>query len=231
MPPSASATQDTAPEPAWEVVAHIWSFYDVPQEGLANFEGKPHVFFEVEENYLPDPEDPEEFIREAVYALHPAPEALAASLREKNEIFERWHQAWVATKGQRTDHPALPQDRERYEALKANIDPQLEALRKTKAARYQVGNFAGNRRAVAPGGSRWASFEVKWTNERSEPASNLEASAPSTADAVKSVLTGGHATIAEAFASDKETLDAIAVEHGDPIAKNDGVMAGPLRQG
>lgn len=167
MPPTDRAQHDTAPEPAWEVVAHIWSFYDVAQEGLAHFEGKPHVFFGVEENYRPDPEDPDEFIRETVYALHPASEALVASLREKNDIFERWHRAWSASQGQRADHPALPEDRERYEALKADIDPQLEALRKTKATRYQVGNFAGNRRPVAPGGSRWTSFEVQWTNERS----------------------------------------------------------------
>ena len=73
----------------WELVPIVWDYYDIPLGGLAHLNGVPHLFDFLDDERVPDPEDPEEFLTEDIYALYPVPEDLVALLVEKSDIFER----------------------------------------------------------------------------------------------------------------------------------------------
>jgi hypothetical protein len=149
--------------PAWDTVHHISNYYDGPLEGLANLNGAPHVFFLHDEIFrqVGTLEDPDVEV-DRIYALHAVSDEMARGLMEKQAIFERWHQAWSQDRSLMEHHPALPADRERHDALRAELAPQLDSLRRTKTTQVLLGEFHSNRRPVAPGCSRWGSYEVKW---------------------------------------------------------------------
>ena len=163
---SSSANPDTP----WEAAHFVWDYYDFPQAGLADFQGTPHVFFSWDEIYHPDPEDPEDVIREALYKIHPAPPELVAMLEEQQAIFERWHVAYRNDKEAMGHHPALPEDRARYDALKAQTDAQLKGLREA-ATLIQQGDFVRGHRPKQPGQSDWGTFGVRWSDPSPAPES------------------------------------------------------------
>lgn len=154
--------KDQLSSSAWEVVHHVSNFYDFPLEGLADLNGAPHAFFVHDELVVPSEEDPDEKEIQVIYALYPVSAELASALSEKHDIFERWHQAWSQDQGIMKHHPALPQDRSRYDELKVGLSAQLDAVKLSVAPLVRAGRFASNRRDVAPGASRWRSFEVQW---------------------------------------------------------------------
>lgn len=167
----------TSAAPAWEIVHFISNNYDGPLEGLADVDGVPHAFFLHDEivrqvpiepaiapgsEVDPDLEDEVDYEVERIFALHPVSKELAAALMEQHEIFERWHRAYAADRSLQNQHPALPVDRARYQDLKDQTSSQLEAMRAATPPALKMGNFEAGRRPVAPGSSRWQSFEVRW---------------------------------------------------------------------
>jgi hypothetical protein len=164
-----TANDHTNEEPVWDVVHHISNYYDVPLQGVADVNGVPHVFFLHDEHYrrvsedtrAPD-SDGDDWEIDLTYALHTVPARLMESLLEKNEIFERWHRAYRQDIRLMDAHPALPEDRSRYQALEAEVKPALEALQKTTPAQVLMGRFRTSERRLPPGSSRWIGFDVAW---------------------------------------------------------------------
>lgn len=179
-----------ATAPAWETVHFISNNYDGPLEGLADVDAVAHVFFLHDEIVRqvpvqpasadrgaaidPDLEDEVDYEVDRIFALHPASEELVAALMEQHEIFESWHRAYTADRSLQDQHPALPADRTRYQDLKVKTSSQLEAMRVATPPVLKMGTFESGRRPVAPGSSRWQSFEVQWV----EPVGSDEPASP-----------------------------------------------------
>ncbi len=164
-----AASDSTNEDPAWDVVHHISNYYDVPLQGVANVNGVPHVFFLHDEHYCRVKEDPQapdneddDWETHLTYALYAVPSRLLDALMEKNEIFERWHRAYRQDARLMDAHPALPEDRPRYQSLQAEVKPALEALQKTPPAQVLMGRFRTSERRLPPGSSRWIGFDVAW---------------------------------------------------------------------
>jgi hypothetical protein len=138
---------------AYEIVYTETDFWDGPRKGIANFSGEPHLyesqFDESEENnwrdtFLLMPIDPETF----EFAV------------EEWQIWRRWETAFYSGQTPKETHPALPEDRARYE----EIAPLLERQLKVDSARA-VRATAEFRRREDPtwNGKGWAPLEVRWT--------------------------------------------------------------------
>lgn len=106
----------------FERVHTMTDFYDGPRGGIADFEGRPHLY-ESEWDDFADEYAP-------TFRLSPvAPDLLALAL-EDWAIWERWWTAFHRGEARRDTHPALPEDRARHNELaqilrqRLKIDPQ-----------------------------------------------------------------------------------------------------------
>lgn len=101
----------------FERVFTITDFHDGPRGGVADFEGRPHLF-ECEWNEAAD-------VYTSTFRLSPVtPEVLALAL-EDAAIWERW---WIAFQEELTTqetHPALPEDRLRHDELEHLLSERL----------------------------------------------------------------------------------------------------------
>ena len=96
--------------PMHQQVFTVPDWYDGPRGGIANYEGKPHLFQSLFKDIGSEYE-------EDVFLLWPiSPEAMALA-REDWEIWRRWEKAFHAKDTSKETHPALPEDRARYEQL------------------------------------------------------------------------------------------------------------------
>jgi hypothetical protein len=106
-----------------ETVFTVTDFYDGPLKGVANFMGQPHAF------ELVFSEEQDDFDRDddgfGLYRLAPIdPEAFALVLDEWS-IWLRWQKAFKSGKTTIESHPALPEDRVLYQAMKARLSGRL----------------------------------------------------------------------------------------------------------
>lgn len=104
----------------WQRVYTVHDYYDGPVFGVADHDGKPHVYDRQWD------EATEQFGSYKLAAIEPE---LLAQVLEDWEIWLRWQTAFRQGKTTLETHPALPADRERHEALKAQIGDRLEASR------------------------------------------------------------------------------------------------------
>lgn len=159
--------QTTEPTQTWDPVPVVMDYYDAPLIGVAHYQGTPHAFLVCDEIYRkPTAQEQEEWgddmVREWVYDLFPVPADMLDKILEKQAIFERWHQAWSAKRVGIEQHPALPEDRERYDELKAEVDPWKEGLQHLKPAHTMIGHFSCDPSVVPQGHSRWQHYQVLW---------------------------------------------------------------------
>jgi hypothetical protein len=93
------------------------SYYDGPREGIADFEGQPHLY-ESEWN--------EGLNLEAdTFLLSPVAPDIFALAMESWEIWLRWEAAFYGGRTTLETHPALPEDRPRHEELQQFLKPHL----------------------------------------------------------------------------------------------------------
>jgi hypothetical protein len=109
-------------------------FHDHPIEGIANFEGSPHHF-------------QCEFDREAdeygdEYCLTPISASTLNSATEKWQTWLRWKSAFKACRASLDTHPALPDDRGRYEQLQSEISKAIND-RRSQSFRARAQFLAG----------------------------------------------------------------------------------------
>lgn len=151
------------PSSPWEPVLFVSNFYDTPLEGVAHFNGTPHLFLFEDERYLRKLKDGEDdYLRETRYALYPLDPETLSSMQEAHAIFERWHRAFMRGESNIQQHPALPEDRARYDDLKARHSAWKAEHTQQPPAHSRTGEFACDRRPVGEHESRWQSFEVRW---------------------------------------------------------------------
>jgi hypothetical protein len=105
----------------WDRVYTVNDYYDGPRLGIADVDGLPHIY-ESEFDYSSDEYSD-------TYFVSPVDESLLALVLEDWEIWLRWNSAFKRGEVSIESHPALPEDRERHEALKIAIGDRLQVDR------------------------------------------------------------------------------------------------------
>ncbi len=126
-----------------EPVHTIDDYYDSPRQGIADFDGEPHYYeceFDKEADEYSD-----------VFRLTPIADSIFKLAIEKWQIWCCWERAFHAGEVTLDTHPALAEERSRYEELKKIVDQQIASGRPNSVRAR--GNFV---RGVAK------SFEVGW---------------------------------------------------------------------
>lgn len=105
-------------KPGYEEVFTVTDYYDGPRQGIANYIGVPHfyecIFDENKQNYSD------------LFRLTPLEPSVFQLAMESWSIWERWESAFRAGRANRDSHPALPEDRPRYEELERVLDSVLK---------------------------------------------------------------------------------------------------------
>jgi len=136
----------------YELVHTITDFYDGPRSGVADFQNKPCFYQCVFDESADD--------WSAKFQISPIDSETFQLALEDWAIWRRWEKAYYAGQTTLKTHPALPEDRQRFEELrpiltgKLKIDPNDYALA-----------YADFRRR--PGTEAKPVVEVKWTVIRS----------------------------------------------------------------
>jgi hypothetical protein len=123
---------------AWDRVHTVNVYYDGPRLGIADVDGVPHVY-EAEFDHSQDEYGD-------TYFAAPVDENLLALVLEDWEIWLRWNSAFKRSEVSIESHPALPQDRERHEALKVAIGDRMRVDRadaKRLKGRFQTSPHDG----------------------------------------------------------------------------------------
>ena len=101
-----------------ERVHAVWDYYDGPREGIADFQGKPHVFkchFSEAADGWTD-----------LFWLMEIDQQLFQLAIEQHVIFRRWKTEFELGNVLIDSHPAMPADRARYDELRADIGDRLQ---------------------------------------------------------------------------------------------------------
>lgn len=107
------------------------NYYDGPRLGVADVDGVPHIY-EAEFDHTSDEYGD-------TYFVSPIDESLLALVLDDWEIWLRWDSAFKRGEVSIETHPALPEDRERHEALKIAIGDRLKVDR--EQSKYMKAHF------------------------------------------------------------------------------------------
>lgn len=116
----------------FEPVYAVLDYYDQPRFGVASYAGQPHVFEsewdEAADDYL------------SSFKLWPVDAATLELVKEQWTMWLRWDEAFHGGRAELSTHPALPEDRPRWDDLKSVVDQRLETA-KSGASSRKKGNF------------------------------------------------------------------------------------------
>jgi hypothetical protein len=141
----------TKPKPGYEAVFTVSEYYDGPRGGLANFHGVPHIYeciFDEKSDKYSD----------SYFLMPVGPEILMAAMTNWR-IFLKWRAAFDAGQTTLATHPALPEDKARYDETRRTLE-QVIALAKPRAIRMR-GEFGVLGEPTLPRDvhTRW---QVRW---------------------------------------------------------------------
>jgi len=105
----------------WDRVYTVNDYYDGPRRGIADVDGVPHIY-EAEFDHSAD-EYGDTFFVSAI------DQDLFSIVLEDWGIWLRWQSTFKRGEASHESHPALPEDRERHEALKIAIGDRLKTDR------------------------------------------------------------------------------------------------------
>jgi hypothetical protein len=140
-------------KPGYEYVHTVTDYYDGPRKGIANYQGRPHlyecVFDEIKDNYS------------ELFSLAPVDSETLQLAMEDWAIRRRWELAYHSGKTERDTHPALPQESARHAELQGILDKVL--VIDPQRAIAKIGRFValGNA-SLAEGAFR--PIQVEWTD-------------------------------------------------------------------
>lgn len=141
----------------YERVFTVTDYYDGPRQGIANFNGAPHlyncIFSEQEDGYSNS------------YRLTPISIQTFDLAMEDWAIWKRWEHAFCQGVATQESHSALPPDRARHEEIKAKLDKELCSDMKNCVVRKASFAVIGN--SHLPKGVIRA-LQVKWGDPESE---------------------------------------------------------------
>ena len=108
----------TGLNPGYEEVFTVTDYYDGPRQGIANYMGNPHFYDCIFDDKKNDYSD--------LFHLTPLEPSVFQLAMESWSIWERWESAFRVGRANRDSHPALPEDRPRFEELKLVLDSVLK---------------------------------------------------------------------------------------------------------
>jgi hypothetical protein len=135
----------------FESVFAIYDFWDGPRTGIAEFMNAPHFFECVFD------QDKDEWSN-SFFLIPLGPEAFVAGMDTWN-IFLRWRAAFDAGKTSLDTHPALPEDRTKYEESSRILKGEISSGRGNLIQR--LGQFEHVEKPDARG--LLASWRVRWS--------------------------------------------------------------------
>jgi hypothetical protein len=101
-----------------ERVHTVWDYWDGPREGIADFQGKPHIykcqFSETEDEYTD------------LFWLMAIDEEVLGLAKEQHAIFLRWRAEFDRGNASAESHPALPADRVRHSESRTILADKLQ---------------------------------------------------------------------------------------------------------
>ena len=101
-----------------EHIHTVWDFWDIPREGVADFQGRPHIykcqFSEAEDDWT-----------NLFWLMEIDQELLALDL-ERSAISARWLEEFQSGSVPLESGPVLPVDRQRFEELQSAIGDRLQ---------------------------------------------------------------------------------------------------------
>jgi hypothetical protein len=139
-------------DPDYERVHTMTDYYDGPRRGIADFNGRPHLY-ESEWDDLKD-----EYA--STFRVSPVEPRLFELAIESWAIWRRWETAFHEGKTTQATHPALPEDRPRHEELQRLLAAELKI--DDRQAMRAGGDF---KRLSDPAwnGLGFPPIQVKWT--------------------------------------------------------------------
>ena len=133
----------------WNRVVTIEDFWDGPRSGVAFRDGVLVAYKSLWDEDLHD--------YSAFYGVTAIDGNLLPLIEEKWAIWIRWSDAYDAGTTTCTTHPALPDDRSRYEDLSAFLEPR------TKVDEKSCIRLQAEFRCVQKG---WNGTEVRWRSDK-----------------------------------------------------------------
>jgi hypothetical protein len=131
-------------------VVYTYSWHSGPRKGIADFQGKPHVF----KSEWADSEGGDDS-----FLLMPIEREIFSLAIENWAIWRRWETAFHEGKATKETHPALPEDRQRHEEIKRLLEGKLE-IDPSQAIRARA-DFR-DRNDPNWSGKGWRPLEVRW---------------------------------------------------------------------
>lgn len=104
-------------KPGYERVYTVMDYYDGPRKGIADFEGQPHLYdciFDDEKGNYSD-----------AFQLMAIDTEIFRLALEDWRIWQRYELAYHTGKADLSDHPALPNERERHDELQKILENAL----------------------------------------------------------------------------------------------------------
>lgn len=139
-------------KPGYEIVFTVTEYYDGPRKGIADYQGKPHLyeclFDEAADNYSQS------------FLLTPLDQESFDLAMEDWEIWRRWEDAFHSGKADKSTHPALPHEARRHAELKQILEKSL--VTDPKKALTRIGQFDVRGASSLPRGVL-RPLQVKWT--------------------------------------------------------------------
>lgn len=138
----------------YDRVHTMTAYYDGPRLGIADFEGKPHLY----ESEWDDLDDKYAF----TFRLSPVEPRLFGLAMEQWRIWRRWETAYHEGRAPGTKHPALPEDQLRSHELDDILDTTLK---------IDEDNYVRAHADFEPvddpdwNGRGWQPLQVKWTRK------------------------------------------------------------------
>jgi hypothetical protein len=134
-----------------EAVYSVLDYYDGPRSGIANFQGRPHFYYQPLEQYGGSESNN--------FLVQPVDEETFRLAMEDWAIWCKWERAFLNGETTEETHPALSEDRARHEELERILSA---ALRIEPGKALQVKAQFEACRPAEPGLTSTAEWRVLW---------------------------------------------------------------------
>lgn len=132
----------------------INDYYDGPKEGIATFKGKPHQYLFLDEEAI----DEDNWLE--LFELKPLDAATFELAMESWQIWLRWEKAFYSKETTLDTHPALPEERQRYEEIEKILKSKLQ-MNEEAIKVYGTFEIVKNKEENASWST--ARYRAKWT--------------------------------------------------------------------
>jgi hypothetical protein len=108
----------------FEPVYTVADYHDGPRKGIANDQGKPHLFQSEWRDSETGPDG--EYLDDDTFLLMPIEHSIFELALEDWEIWRRWERAFQVGTASPETHPALPEDQRRHREIQRLLEGRLE---------------------------------------------------------------------------------------------------------